>query len=196
MIYRILALSDWHEKEWKEAARRTALIDAVLGRSFSRAPQMVQREHQAAWWLATEMLEDAVACPVPPEAFMLCEHGKPALIGGEWAFSVSHTAGYVLCAIHTTAVGADIQVIRPVTPALIRRVCAPQECAYVGEDPARFAEVFSAKEAYVKYRGTGLSEGLRTVLVATETGLLSTVNGKMLWPIYGENYRGAVVFDA
>lgn len=195
MIYRILSFAEWGETEWQTAEKRTAPIDAALGRSLGRAPQTAQREHMAAWWLTQELLEQELGHPLPPHAFAVGEHGKPSLLNGETAFNMSHTSGYAMCAVHPTAVGVDIQAIRPVTPQLIRRVCTPSECAYIGGDPAQFAAVFTAKEAYVKYQGIGLSAGLQNVVVATETGLLPTVNGCTLFPISGEEYRAAIVFE-
>ena len=64
-------------------------------------------------------------------------------------------------------IGADIEALRPIRPALAKRVCTPEELRYIsagGEfDSARFLAVWTAKEAYLKYRGTGICGDLRKI---------------------------------
>ena len=54
-------------------------------------------------------------------------------------------------------------VAEPIKPALIQKVCTNEELAYVNSAPDehernyRFFEVWTSKEAYFKYIGTGIT---------------------------------------
>ncbi|NLU25119.1 MAG: 4'-phosphopantetheinyl transferase superfamily protein [Clostridiales bacterium] len=96
--------------------------------------------------------------------------GKPYAVGLNAYFSISHSAHLVLCAADFSPIGADVQEIHPVSRRLMERVCLPEELCWVtaGDslssrvtDPAvlsRFFSVWTAKEAWVKYTGTGVSD--------------------------------------
>ena len=45
----------------------------------------------------------------------------------ELHFNLSHSGALALCALDAAPVGVDIQVIKPLRPALPRRVCSPRE---------------------------------------------------------------------
>lgn len=84
--------------------------------------------------------------------------GQPVLAGGSAFVSISHCQDLVACAVAEMPVGIDIEKIRPVKPELIGRVCTPEEKAYVGASRERFFEVWTAKEAWFKMQGTGITD--------------------------------------
>lgn len=98
-------------------------------------------------------------------------NGQPWLSGCDLQVSISHSHDLVACAVSREPVGIDVERIRPVSPALCARVCVEEELAYLlaGEkeippqdrqDPAflgRFFEIWTAKEAYFKKCGTGIT---------------------------------------
>lgn len=194
MNYRILTLAALTPAQWEEAAAVAAQVDAALG-LCRNAPEAAQRQHRAGWWLASQMIAEETGVPFLAEDLTLLPGGKPVLKNRAVGFSISHAGDHVLCAVHTGAVGADIETRRPVTPALIRRVCTAPEAAYVGEDPLRFLEIWTAKEAYIKFTGRGLSTGLHTVTVANEAGLLPAVNGHPLTAFGTADYRAAILIE-
>ncbi|MBS0172292.1 MAG: 4'-phosphopantetheinyl transferase superfamily protein [Nitrospira sp.] len=100
-------------------------------------------------------------------------HGKPALDvsdGGTrvMQFSLSHSGPYALAAVSTgRAVGADVEVRRADIHALklAQRFFAPSESRLIANAEGElqqqlFYRFWTAKEAYVKGRGVGLSLGL------------------------------------
>lgn len=107
------------------------------------------------------------------DAFTLSqgEYGKPyAAEMPEIHFNISHSGPWVVLAISQREVGIDIEVIRPdiKTEKLARRHFTPGEQAYVfsGEESQladRFFRIWTAKESYLKYLGTGLSRSLQSV---------------------------------
>ena len=48
-------------------------------------------------------------------------------------FNLSHSGGLALCALDAAPVGVDIQVVKTLRPALPRRVCSPEELAWLEE---------------------------------------------------------------
>ena len=88
------------------------------------------------------------------------EGGKPALQDGP-EFSLSHSGERVFCALSDEAVGADIQQIRPCDPALARRFFTGTEAAWLEAQRERdlaFSLLWSLKESYVKFLGSGIAE--------------------------------------
>ncbi|HQW90080.1 MAG TPA: 4'-phosphopantetheinyl transferase superfamily protein, partial [Nitrospira sp.] len=100
-------------------------------------------------------------------------HGKPALSGQSCAvqdiqFSLSHSGAYAVVAVAAgRAVGVDVEVRRPDVDALklAERFFAAGEAQQIiqaqGDAQQRlFYRSWTAKEAYLKGRGVGLSLGL------------------------------------
>ena len=127
----------------------------------------------AGEWLVRGLLAEVTG--KPGESFTICadEKGKlhaentPGLF-----FNISHSGSKVAAAVCDERVGVDIEVLRPVSLKLAKRVCTVEELLYVfGRTPAetdfedetnpecirRFFEVWTAKEAYFKCIGTGIT---------------------------------------
>lgn len=127
--------------------------------------------------LARRMLGKAIGCAPEAVRFVYAENGKPSVAGGGYEFSISHSDDIVAVAIHEGPVGIDVEHIREVSPRLAKKYYCADENFYVfGRDPRdvdfehmastdirmRFFEIWTAKEAYLKRIGEGLSH-LRTV---------------------------------
>ena len=92
------------------------------------------------------------------------EHGKPFLHGREdFQFSFSHAGGYVAFVCGKRSVGVDIERTDREKENIARKHFTENEYeAIYTRRKKTFAEIWTAKEAYVKYLGTGLSKGLNT----------------------------------
>lgn len=156
MRYRVCSLSSFAlpalaaEYEGLPAARRL------------HAPERATPVRMAAELVLRALLSEHTG--VPPEAFCFLRtpRGKPYAENAPF-FNFSHSGDWILCAVSDTPVGADIETPRTVSPILLRRVCTPAELAYIGDDAKRFLEIWTAKEAYLKYRGTGICGDLRKI---------------------------------
>lgn len=126
--------------------------------------------------------------------FVYGPHGKPyfkeSVLKEEKTlfFSLSHSGDFVLCALSDEEVGADIQRIPDAdTKKILReeqiaeRFFTEQERIwYQQEDVAasflpeqkrwRFYRIWAAKEAYMKWTGNGLTEGVSTFEVDLDAG--------------------------
>lgn len=103
---------------------------------------------------------DAPQAGMPP-SFRYGTHGKPTLEGREDVhFNISHCSKAVALAMHDAPVGIDIECRRKVSQPLIAKTCNPAEEAEItgSSDPTMaFLRLWTCKESYSKYTGTGLT---------------------------------------
>lgn len=95
------------------------------------------------------------------------EQGKPYFPSHPHChFNLSHSGSFALCALDDQPVGADIEVIRPHHLKLAQRICCAEELLWLEEQPDKIAalcQLWTGKEALVKYHGTGLTLPLREI---------------------------------
>lgn len=96
------------------------------------------------------------------------ENGKPYLADDpNTFFSITHSDKWVFLAVSDSEIGIDAQMPRKVCPRLAARSTTPEELAWVKEDTEpHFTRLWTMKEAYLKYTGTGLSVPIREVTLA------------------------------
>jgi 4'-phosphopantetheinyl transferase len=128
---------------------------------------------------------------IDPQAirFRTTANGKPELADGQALdFNLSHTAGTAAIAItRERPIGIDVERIRDnLNPLeLAGRFFSPKECEWLKRQPASdqlraFFACWTAKEAYIKACGVGLSMGLAGFGVIPKTG-----NARLQLEIYG-----------
>ncbi len=85
--------------------------------------------------------------------------GKPFALDGP-CFSFSDGKGYVLCAVSQHEVGADLELRRDAKKymCVAERFFSPEEFAAANEE--NFFELYTAKEAYVKFTEMGIFSGM------------------------------------
>lgn len=83
-------------------------------------------------------------------------------------FNLSHSGGLALCALDSAPVGVDIQMVKGWRSSLPRRVCSPDELAWLKDQPEfwpAFTLLWSLKEARGKESGRGLTIPLHSIRV-------------------------------
>jgi 4'-phosphopantetheinyl transferase len=100
-----------------------------------------------------EVLGRDLGIPPGDIRFEYNEYGKPALrpeLGRRSKFNLSHSADLALIALSADRdVGVDVEPIRPASEYAEIARC----------DPRAFCELWTKREAYVKARGEGLTDG-------------------------------------
>jgi 4'-phosphopantetheinyl transferase len=120
--------------------------------------------------------------------------GAPRASGGHF-WSLTHKPLYVGAVVAPTAVGIDIEKVRPVTAALYRRTAGEPEWALWdgGDRLAWFFRVWTAKEAVLKTRGEGIRDLplCRISRVPDATRLEAEYTGET-WPVAQVFFDGHV----
>lgn len=96
------------------------------------------------------------------------DNGKPFLANDpNIHFSMSHSDKWVFLAVADCEIGIDAQMPRRVCPRLAARSTSPEELAWVKENTEpNFTRLWTMKEAYLKYTGTGLTVPIRDVTIS------------------------------
>lgn len=156
---------------------RTALAALLSSDEQTRAARFAFERDRHRFILSHGVLRAILSRYIDKEAaeieFATGAYGKPTLnrLSGaaqEIQFSLSHSGEYALVAVaRGRAVGVDVEACRPEVEAikLAERFFAPSESRQVAQasDDTRqrlFYRYWTAKEAYLKGRGIGLSLGL------------------------------------
>ena len=77
-------------------------------------------------------------------------------------FSISHSREYAVCAVSDTPVGTDGETVRALRDSLWRRVLTQSEYSWADGDPGRLFRLWTLKESYFKFTGTGLAPPWRS----------------------------------
>lgn len=151
----------------------------------------------AGWGTDTLLAEAAQlfagATPAPGEwAVVRPAVGRPYFARRpDVCFSVTHSGAYWLCAFAYGPLGVDLQQETPVrVQELAERFFSPQEAAYLLRHPEAFFSVWSGKESYVKYTGSGIDDGFGAFSVVEKGALTGLVQGACLqWVPFCPGYR-------
>lgn len=139
--------------------------------SLYRAERMKNIKHKAKLResLGAELLLNYAARELVPDIVLPLDivcggmYGKPALKGGAFEFSISHSGDFAAVAVADAVLGLDIQMQRPCNIELARRFFSRDETAALESSvdaDAYFTELWCSKESYIKAQGRGLSAGL------------------------------------
>ena len=114
-------------------------------------------------------------------------HGKPYFDGySEWQFNISHTSGMIAIAVSDKPVGIDIEKIQKQDLRIAERYFTDAECNYINEADSdddknkRLLEVWTKKEAYLKFTGEGMSRPISSFSVID----IPAKNQTMYWDGY------------
>lgn len=89
--------------------------------------------------------------------------GKPYIENGNIYFNITHSKDFTAVAIGKAQVGIDAEYLGTADLRVIKRFTKPEQ-DYIRKDDSnnRFFEIWTKKEAYLKYKGVGLSGGLNS----------------------------------
>jgi 4'-phosphopantetheinyl transferase len=106
------------------------------------------------------------------------EFGKPYLpLHPHYHFNISHSGDWVVGVVSTSLVGIDIEKITDLKTDASSLALTAEEIEKFRKlnDPeknAYFFELWTLKESYTKATGKGLSEGLNTLRISTDNGII------------------------
>ena len=117
-------------------------------------------------FLLRRVLSDVTGTAPEQLAFTFGEHQKPQLASrADVQFNLSHSGEYAVCAVSEQPVGIDTEQPAEIAHSLAREFFHPDEAAFLDGLPETlyqeyFFRLWTLKEAYVKYLGTGLTTAL------------------------------------
>lgn len=165
-------------------------VSIYLFQTASHAPREVS---QAAHRFVRERIAQMTGEDPERLVFVRTQHGKPCVENSSIWFNLSHSGNVVAAAFAECEIGVDIEVVRPINLRIAERYFAESDRRYLALAESeqdrlnRFFALWTAKEAYLKRHGAGLSGGL-DFPVADENGLLTTVASES-FPAAGIFYR-------
>lgn len=118
--------------------------------------QTKEPQSQTAHGLLERVLEERYGITSPE--LLLGEQGKPYLPEGP-EFSISHSHGIAAVAVGAQPLGLDVEELRPYHARVPERIMSPSEYRWFlgrGELKRDFFTLWTLKESYYKYLGTGL----------------------------------------
>ena len=180
MKWAIGRLSDYDEVEYEKAY-------AYL--SFSRKTRInrLKQEKDKKRSLLGEILLKKLLEEEKVDAYILSsDNGRPYLSDDSFYVSISHSGEMAAAAISEEPIGIDVERLRKIDLKLIERVCTEREAEYIkeGDNPEfRFFEIWTAKEAYFKKQGTGITN-LKSVDVLGLKRELIKLAGYILQIVY------------
>ena len=143
--------------------------------------------HDAAYGLLGYAFTQIFGDPLPE--ISKAENGKPYFPSRpDVHFSLSHTKGYVLCAIGNSPVGADMEKIREIRPNLEKRVRSDAE-----RESFDFFSSWVLKESFIKLCGTMTMPLRKMMFTGTADEIICPQEG-IFAKLYdtAEGYRTAI----
>ncbi len=154
-------LSDFSEEEYK---RGFDMLDDSRKQAVMRMrSDKDKRRSVLGEMLAREGISEACGIKENEIRFKRTENGKPYCTNVDIHFSISHSKDIVICAVSDSEIGADAELIRDIDLRITRFACGDEDKEYIygesdeSERNLRFFRLWTAKEAYIKYCGTGIS---------------------------------------
>ena len=158
-----------------------SLGDYISPEKQERIRRSFNRNHAQSMLMAELLLRSQLCAKTGLKnhelRFSTNSHGKPMLLNAPALhYNLSHSGPHIVCAISDRPVGIDIEEMRPVNLKIAERFFSADEMHYIFKAPADmqarlFFEIWTKKEAYVKYLGLGLfSQPLRSFSVLRESG--------------------------
>lgn len=160
----------------------------------SRAERYLRREDKIRCIVADALIRYAVEQALKVSDYTVAQdtNGKPCILGREdFHFNLSHSGRWVVIAYGDSPVGVDVQEIRmdTKTESIARQFFTTEEQEYVFQSAKnccteRFFQIWTAKESYLKYTGTGLRRPLNSFSAVPDGSHL----GVRLYSTFLDNY--------
>lgn len=161
-----------------------------------------KRRFLAARGFLREILGSYLAISPEKVEFVYGKRGKPS-VNSQLQFNLSHSEEMAVCGLTLTSrIGVDLEKMRGMKDlnSLTKRFFCAREHELIeksAEKEKLFFQLWTAKEAYLKAVGTGISGGLDRVEVGLDPLKLDNVAGE--WQLWtreiGDNYRTTVAIE-
>lgn len=164
------------------------IVNCLTDEEITKAYRFKQSDDQKRSILSSYLLKYALKVNNICETNIIYnEYGKPYLKGNDFYFNISHSGKYVVCALSKKEVGVDIERIRPTHDLVLKNCFTKEEQDYVTDD-ASFTKLWTLKESYIKYLGTGLKTKLNSFSVISGN-LIKQIDNLVFTSMLVEDYQ-------
>ena len=103
--------------------------------------------------------------------FNVSEFGKPYIVGIPYYFNISHSGDYIICGVSDINIGVDIEKMQDIDFGFACDVFSDEEIRRISLESAEkkkelFFSIWTLKESYVKWLGTGFHRKLSSYTVS------------------------------
>lgn len=201
MQYKIVSIRDFSDEEYTRMYQVASADRRKKADSF-RFPDDRAR-CLCADHVARQMLGELSGADADKITFSYGVKGKPSA-DLPLHFNLSHSGDYLLCAVSDKPIGVDIEQIKPFRAGMLDRFFTVTEADFIrGDlmelpervtDPdacGRFCRVWTAKEAYVKMTGTGISTDLTSICY--DPAALTVCGLQLICPEAPDGYLASIL---
>ncbi len=153
-----------------------------------------KRRSVAGDMLIKSYINKTAGTPVEDIIMVYDANGKPYIKNSSIHFNISHSGNMVVCAVNDKPIGIDVENIRPINLKPALKVFNEKELKYlfpsgipghfeITDDEAlikRFFELWTLKEAFVKYSGIGITDNLKEIDVPRENTTTEFYDGYVI----------------
>ena len=175
-----------------------SFLELVSPQRKQRAKRFLRREDACRCIIGEVLAKYCVAVreriPINEIVFHSDEFGKPRIASTKTMdFSISHSKSWVVCAIDNGPVGIDVEHVHDHDSAIAKRFFHPDEYAMLcalpeDEKKAKFYELWTLKESYIKAIGKGLSCPLDSFAIIFERDRIAMRTKKDLPEMFFKQY--------
>lgn len=179
ILYKIIDYDEYEKKFRKLKKRLYPQRKAAVERLKNRKTAIMSL---AAGLQLQEIVEKE--CGISPDNLDIFtnKHGKPYIDRcHNFYFNISHSDDFLAVAYGNREMGIDVEKLKEHDMTVAKRcftadeydyVCQKHLNVHIGEQQYRFCRVWTMKEAYLKYRGTGISVPLNSFNVDPVNGVV------------------------
>ena len=154
MIWRVCNINELDEVQLEQCF---ALAEPERRQRLQKMQPHRRRASLGGEWLAKQLLNAQSGIPLEELRFQRTEQGKPYAENCPLHFNVSHSGDWIACAVSSRPIGIDIEQLRQPDLKIARRLCTPEEAAWLEPDaPHRLLQIWTEKEAYFIWKGSGI----------------------------------------
>jgi len=150
-------------------------LNDVLRRYHSFSNALTARHYLIGEAVMRVLCQQATGIALADQQFTIGAYGKPQLAGStSWYFNKSHSLDAIVVATGMEDMGVDVEKIRNARMNVASRYFTSKENEWLKETDSpeildqRFYQIWTAKEAYLKFLGSGISYGLQKFNVIKE----------------------------
>ena len=164
-------------------AELSLLLPLLPPRRREAAERARNREARASRIVGYAMLSYGARQLLPDARLgelILDGRGKPHLPDHRISFSLSHTACGLALAIGEKALGVDLEIVRPLRPALVSSFASEAELALIqssADQTEAAIALWTKKEAEAKRSGYGIAQDLRLLPIERAATRILSIGG-------------------